>query len=118
MGTLVFLIQPENFEQEVMAEKKPLLILCMPQDDQFLQQLKVIEEIAARHSPKIKVGLVQEEYLETFKQNYGFLGTPTFLILVEGQEKGRMLGLADQESLTDLISNFNKHFQDEGTFHS
>lgn len=111
----MILIQPENFEQEVKAEKKPLLVLCMPQDDQFPQQMKIVEEIAVRHGPKLKVGLVQEDYIETFKQNYGFWGTPTFLILVEGQEKGRMLGLADQEMLTDLILNFNKLFQNEGT---
>jgi hypothetical protein len=117
MKTLVFLIQPENFEQEVKAEKKPLLVLCMPQDDQFPEQLKIIEEIATRHSPDLKVGLVQEEFIETFQQNYGFWGTPTFLILVEGKEKGRMLGLADREMLMDLISNYNNPFPDEGVLH-
>ena len=35
MGTLVCLIRSENFEQEVIAEKRPVLLLCMPRDEEF-----------------------------------------------------------------------------------
>jgi len=76
----------------------------MPRDEEFPNQLKVIEDIARQYSEELKVGLLQEEFIEAFKKNYEILGTPTFLILVEGKERGRMLGLADQEMLTDLIS--------------
>jgi hypothetical protein len=48
---------------------------------------------------------LEEGLLERFKKNYSVVGTPTFLLLVEGKERGRMLGLADQEMLTDLISH-------------
>jgi hypothetical protein len=46
-----------------------------------------------------------EEFIEAFKRNYGVVGTPPFLILVEGKERARMLGLADEGVLTDLISH-------------
>ncbi|MGB7572324.1 MAG: thioredoxin family protein [Thermodesulfobacteriota bacterium] len=105
MGTLVSLIRPENFEREVIAEKKPVLLLCMPRDDEFPQQLKVMEDIATKHSQELKVAVLEEGLIEAFKKNYSVIGTPTFLLLVEGKERGRMLGLADQETLTDLISN-------------
>lgn len=103
MTTLVCLIRPENFAQEVIAAKKPVLLLCMPRDDEFPQQVKVIEDIARKYSHELKVGLLEEEFIEAFKKNYSIIGTPTFLILVEGKERSRMLGLADQETLTDLI---------------
>ncbi|MBM4330846.1 MAG: hypothetical protein FJ117_06400 [Deltaproteobacteria bacterium] len=103
MTTLVSLIRPENFAQEVIAERKPVLLLCMPRDDEFPQQVKVIEDIARKYSQELKVGLLEEEFIEAFKKNYSIIGTPTFLILVEGKERSRMLGLADQETLTDLI---------------
>ena len=106
METLVSLIRPENFEQEVVAENKPVLLLCMPWDEEFPKQLELIEEIARRHSQDLKVGLLQEEFIEAFKKNYGVLGTPTFLILVEGKEKRRLLGLADHETITAFISDF------------
>jgi len=106
METLVRIIRPENFEREVVAEKKPVLVLCMPRDTEFPKQLEVIEDIARQYSEELKVGLLQEEFIEAFKKNYEILGTPTFLILVEGKERKRLLGLADQETLTNLISHF------------
>jgi thioredoxin-like negative regulator of GroEL len=108
MDTLVNLIRPENFEQEVVAEKRPVLVLCMTRDEEFPQQVKVIEEIARRYGDELKVGVLEEEFIGAFKENYRIVGTPTFLILVEGKERSRMLGLADQETLTDLISQFNR----------
>jgi hypothetical protein len=118
MNTLICQLQPENFDREVMTETRPVLILCMPRDDQFPKQLKIIEEIAANHDREIKVGLVQEEFIEGFKKKYLVTGTPTILILEEGKEKGRILGLADREMLMNLISNSSKPVPLEGTLPS
>ncbi len=103
MGTLVYLIRSENFGQEVIAEKRPVLILCMPRDDDFPEQLKVMEDIATKYSRQLKVAILEEDFIEPFKKNYCIVGTPTFLLLVEGREMGRMLGLADQDTLKRLI---------------
>ena len=104
METLISLIRPENFEQEVVGEKKPVLLLCMPRDEQFPNQLKVVEAIARKYRMEIRVGVLEEEFIEAFKKNYRVTGTPTFLLLVKGEEKGRLLGLADDWMLTTLIS--------------
>jgi thioredoxin-like negative regulator of GroEL len=104
MGTLICLISSENFEREVIGEKKPVLLLCMPRDDEFPQQLKVIEDIATKYSQELKVGVLEDGLIEAFKKNYSVVGTPTFLLLLEGKERARMLGLADREMLTGLIS--------------
>ncbi len=104
MGTLICLIRSENFAQEVIAEKRPILILCMPRDDEFPQQFKVIEDIATKCGQELKVGILEEELIEAFKKDYGVIGTPTFLLLMEGKEIGRVLGLSDQKMVMDLIS--------------
>jgi hypothetical protein len=112
MNATVFTIKPENIEQEVIAEKRPLLLLCMPRDDQFSKQLKILADIAGEYGPTIKVGFLQEELIDVFKKNYGFIGTPTYLILSEGKEKGRLLGLADRERLADLILTLTSAVKD------
>ncbi len=104
MRTSVSLIRSENFQREVFAEKRPVLILCMPRDDEFPQQLKVMEDIATKYGQELKVGVLEEGLIEVFKKDYSVVGTPTFLLLVEGKERARMLGLADQEMLMNLIS--------------
>ena len=109
MKNSVCLIRPENFMEEVASEKKPVLLLCMPYDEEFHAQVKIIEDIAHRYQKALKVGLLEEAFLETFKKNLGIHGTPTFLIMVQGKEQNRMLGLADQDSLQDFI--FSSHKQ-------
>ncbi len=49
----------------------------------------------------MKVALLDEAFIEAFKKDYCFVGTPTFLLLVEGKEKRRFLGLADPEKMDD-----------------
>jgi thioredoxin-like negative regulator of GroEL len=88
-------IRPENYHQEVVAEKKTVLLLCMPRDEEFPEQLEIVEEIARMYAGELKVVLPDEDSVEAFKKAFSMAGTPTFLILREGKEVFRMLGLAD-----------------------
>ena len=99
----VCLITPDNFAREVVSGREPILILCMPSDEQFSLQLKVLEEIAERYFKKIKVGWLKETLLETFKKNMNICGTPTFLMMLHGKEINRMIGIADQNTLDDFV---------------
>jgi hypothetical protein len=103
METLIYPLHPENFKREVLEEERPVLVLCMPVDDRFPEQLKIVEGIAKSHNPGLKVGVIQEDFLEAFKNDYAVSGTPTFLLLIKGREKGRHLGLADPMELEALL---------------
>ena len=107
MKRSVHLIKPDNFEAEVISEQRPVLLLCMPRDEEFFRQVKVMEDIAARYGGELKVGYLEETFIQSFKKNFNVQGTPTFLILVQGKERGRMLGLADPETLMDFVSQSN-----------
>jgi thioredoxin-like negative regulator of GroEL len=105
MANLISLIRSNNFEQEVIMENRPLLLLCMLRSEGFTEQLEVVEAIARKYSGKLKVAYLHEQYIETFSRNYNVIGTPTFLILLQGKEKDRLLGVADDKMLSDLISH-------------
>ncbi len=75
----------------------------MPQDDLFPIQIKVLEEVASKYHKEIKVGWVQEEFIRFFSENYGISGTPTFLLLLRGREKGRIIGVLDLEGLAEFV---------------
>ncbi len=96
-------IGPENFEQEVITEKKPLLLLIMPPGGEFPAQVGLVEEIEKSHGAKLKVGFVQDYFISKVKEKYKITGTPTFLVLQEGKEKDRLLGLASRETLMSFI---------------
>ena len=98
------MIRPDNFIDEVLSAGKPVLLLCMPRDDDFPEQLKLMEDIAAHHRTWLKVGFLAEAFTEYFKNKFDIPGTPTFLIFLKGKEKNRMLGLADSRTLGSFIA--------------
>jgi thioredoxin-like negative regulator of GroEL len=96
-------IRPENFIEEVILEKKPVLLICMDHDDIFSEQLTVLQNIAERYGKELKVGLLAQDSKETFKKKLQIIGTPTFLLMMEGKEISRFLGVINQKTLTDFI---------------
>ena len=87
----------------MVLEPRLVLLLCMPKDDVFSQQRKIIEEIAGLYREKLKVVLPEEDFLATFKGDFKITGTPTFLILRRGIEIARVLGVTEREPLIEAI---------------
>lgn len=107
----ISLIKLDNFNKEVLEEKKPILLLCMTRNDEFQQQMGVIEDISKKYGEELKIGLIDEEFIGVFKQKFNIKGTPTFLIFVKGQEKSRMLGEGDQKTLKEFLLRTLKLFK-------
>ena len=103
MVSLIHIIRPETFGDEVISEQKIVLLLCMPHDDAFPRQQRVIEEIAGIYRERIKVVLPEEASIEVFKKNLNIVGTPTFLILKRGKEIARIWGESDREKLVQIL---------------
>ncbi|MDD5169226.1 MAG: hypothetical protein PHN75_10435 [Syntrophales bacterium] len=103
MTPLIQLIRPENFRDEVITEPRIVLLLCMPHDDAFPQQLRVVEEVAEMFKDKLKAVLTEDAFIEVFKKNLHIIGTPTILILRQGKEIARVFGISDREPLTEVI---------------
>ena len=51
---------------------------------------------------KLKVCLLDEDSVGAFLK-FGVEGSPAFIIFYDGEEKGRMLGKADKETLSNFI---------------
>lgn len=103
MENLVYSMRPENFTQDVLLETKPVLLVCMAKDDSYARQMKALQNIAQRYKKELKVGLLAQDSMEIFKKRLQIIGTPTFLLMWEGQELSRILGVTDEETLTNLI---------------
>lgn len=99
----IHLAQPQSFREEVAAEKKLVLLLCMPHDDAFQEQIRTVEELAGIYADELKVMLPEESSLEAFKKDLAVVGTPTILILKQGREIFRLLGLTDLKVLQRFV---------------
>ncbi len=115
MDPWVCSIRPENFTKDVILEKKPVLLVCMAYDDSFSRQFKVLQNVAQKYEKELKVGLVAQDSMEIFKKRLQISGTPTFLLMSDGKEIGRILGVSSQEALFHFIDQHRSAEQSESS---
>ena len=94
----------DEFEEKVLKETGPVLVLCMHQGSEFQEQIRAIEDIDRTYVARVKVYLLEDEALRAFKERFAVKGTPTFLLFGKGSEKGRILGRVDSKNLNDFLS--------------
>lgn len=99
----IYLIREDNFEMTVMRAVNPVLILCMSYDDQHAKQVDMVSDAVSKYRWPLIIGLLDESFVGSFKKKYQVAGTPTFMIIKEGKEISRLLGLADEYMLAKMI---------------
>lgn len=95
----------ENFEKAVLKEKLPVLLLCMHRDSDFYEQIEIVKRTTAvTCGDRVKLCLLEEDFVGVFKEKYGVAGTPTFLIFNGGREVSRLLGQVVPEVFQEFLS--------------
>jgi len=102
---IVLSIGLNEFEEKVFKEIKPVLLLCIQQDSEFQNHLRVIEDIYRTFAEGVKIYLLEEDALRIFMEKFAVKGTPTFLLFLNGSEKGRLLGQKSSEELSYFLSS-------------
>ncbi|MCK9363413.1 MAG: thioredoxin family protein [Syntrophales bacterium] len=94
----------DEFEEKVLKDSNPVLVLFMRHDPEFKEQIGSIKDICTNYAGRLKVYLLGDEALRTFRESFAVKGTPTFLLFMNGIEKGRLLGQVDSTDLNDFLS--------------
>ena len=98
-------VEMENFESEVKMASKPVLLACIRRGFELREQIELLEMVSEQYAHTIKICIVYEDYNEAYRA-LNIEGTPTFLMFLEGEEKGRMLGNAKTETLSAFVDEF------------
>ncbi len=96
-------ITAENFEEEVLNSKVPVLVdfwatWCGP----CQMQGPVIEQ-AAEEFPQIKVGKLNVDEQGGLSQKYGVMSIPTLILFREGQVAQKAVGFHSLEEIAKLL---------------
>lgn len=102
------LINFNEFDQEIESAGRPVLILCIRRDYEFNSQTDLVRDVLGgmvQGFPiDLKVCLVDEESRPVLKGKLDLQGSPAFLLFENGEEKNRLLGIADEERLRGFLS--------------
>ena len=101
MGVLK--ITSENFKSEVLGSSQKVLIdfyadWCGP----CKMMGPVVEEIAEEHSD-VKVVKINVDNAEDIAIKYQIMSIPTLVVVKDGQEVNRSIGLISKEKIEELI---------------
>ncbi|HIG95219.1 MAG: Thioredoxin [archaeon GW2011_AR13] len=95
----------ENFEEEIINSKTPVIIdfwasWCGP-----CQMMKpVFEDLSLEYKGKLKFAKLDTEENELLTMKFGIMGIPTLIILKNSKEVGRIVGFNTKENLRQKIN--------------
>lgn len=68
----------------------------------------VIEELAKKYEGRVKIAKINVDENPATSQNFQVMSIPTFIFFKNGEEKERMVGAHDRETLEDKIEHYSK----------
>jgi thioredoxin-like negative regulator of GroEL len=100
----VNVVSNRNFEAEILATDRPVLLMCASGRRVNAEQAQVLNQLSDQYRRMVDIYCLEEDYINGFKEMFGIKGTPVFLLFLGGKEKGRMLGRADRERLETFLN--------------
>jgi hypothetical protein len=94
----------QTFISEVLErEKQRVLVACFHWDGAMIEEMTILNSVSLHSVESLKTYVVDEDAMYAFREAFSIEGTPTFLLFEGGEERGRMLGHADIETLSAFI---------------
>ncbi len=96
-------IDMDNFESEIWLESRPVLLACIHRGFEANEQLKILEAVSTKIAWEVKICLLYKGLSDAYRV-LSVEGTPSFLLYIDGEERGRVLGKVPPETLIDFVS--------------
>ena len=107
-------IDMDNFQSEVLEQKRPVILAYIRRDYQYKEQTDVLNSISERFGDAVKIYLIDGESAQMLR-TLKIRGAPVFLIFYRGKETVRILGKTTAEILASplgLIGEQNENTQE------
>lgn len=93
----------DNIGEVLQEQTQPLFIACLRKDKDFHEDLMHLQELAAFFGDTLKVCFLMDDLLAYFAGRYGVSGTPTFLIILNTELQGILLGRNPAAALIKFV---------------
>lgn len=99
-------INENSFEEEVLDEKKPVLVdFWAPWCGPCRMLVPIIEEIADENSDTLKVVKINIDENQNLAAKYEITSVPTLMLFEKGKPQKTTIGFQSKEKLLEFIKN-------------
>ena len=102
-ATSVVEITDANYDEAVRSQKIVLILFWAPWSAPDRMIAPVIDAIANDYSGRVKTGKVNVDENPELARKFNIEGIPTVVVLKDGSEKERVVGLASKKKISDLL---------------
>lgn len=101
-------LNDENFNQEVLKAKEPVLVdFWAPWCGPCKMQEPIIEELAKEYAGKsIKIGKLNVDEAPSSAGKFQIMSIPTLIIFQDGKPIEQMMGVQDKNTLKERLDKF------------
>ena len=104
-GTNVIKLNAANFQQEVLASTKPVLVdFWAPWCGPCRAMAPTISEIADEYKDRVVVGAVNVDDETALSEKFNIEGIPAVFIFKDGKPVQQLIGLREKQELTDALN--------------
>jgi len=98
----------------VFREEKTIFVACIRDDLDYQETRAEIESVALFAGPDLKVCIALEDLLPYFEKRFFISGTPSFLIIKNGDLLDSILGKTSAQRLVDFIRPYMPDLSKQG----
>ena len=101
--TSVVQITDENYDEVVRSQHVVLLLFWAPWSAPDRALLPIIDAVAKDYEGKVKTGKINVDENPKLAKKFNIKGIPTLVVLKDGNEQERVVGLVPKKKISDLL---------------
>lgn len=100
-------VNSNNFEEKVLQSDKPVLLdfysdTCIP----CKRMAGPLGDVEEEYEEKIYVYKVNVNYDDSLAEQYNVMSAPTFVLIIDGKETGRISGVTGKDEIVELFEPY------------
>ncbi|HEY0763919.1 MAG TPA: thioredoxin domain-containing protein [Pyrinomonadaceae bacterium] len=102
-ATSVVQITEENYDEVVRSQKVILILFWAPWSAPDRAIVPIVDAVSKDYAGRVKTGKVNVDENLRLSRKFNIKGIPTVVVLKDGSEQERIVGLVPKKSLSDLL---------------